>query len=99
MLFLNPNHTQIRSFVIGLFAVVGIAGTLAAPFAGHLIDKHGPYLGVSCGIFATTIGWCILLGLGNQYVPAIVIGGFLSDFGGQVRENELEQGLTAVAAN
>ncbi|TPX30164.1 hypothetical protein SmJEL517_g06206 [Synchytrium microbalum] len=77
---------QYSTFVIGLFAVVGIAGTLAAPLAGRLIDKHGPYLGVTLGILATTVGWCILLGLGGNYVAAIAVGGFLSDFGGQMSQ-------------
>lgn len=41
----------------GLFALLGVAGIMAAPFSGHVADKRGPGPVVVAGVTLTLLAW------------------------------------------
>jgi predicted MFS family arabinose efflux permease len=67
---------------IGLFGLVGIAGALAASFAGRLADKGWQL--VSTGVFlATSLASFALIGIGSALLAPLVAGIVLLDLGVQ----------------
>ncbi|KAJ3151933.1 hypothetical protein HDU89_001574 [Geranomyces variabilis] len=71
------------SFKVGLFGLVGIAGIMAAPLAGHIGDVQGPYIVVTLGLLLLAASLVIMIIWGSS-IAAIVVGGFVLDLGLQM---------------
>ncbi|KAJ3032872.1 hypothetical protein HDV00_007006 [Rhizophlyctis rosea] len=71
------------SFEVGLFGLIGIAGILCAPIAGHIGDVHGPYLVAALGLTLYAVSLAIMLIWSNQ-VAAMVVGAFVLDMSMQM---------------
>ncbi len=65
----------------GLFALLGVAGILAAPVSGHVADRRGPGLVVMLGAVATLVSW-LPLALWNS-LAGLIVGVMVLDFGVQ----------------
>lgn len=62
----------------GLFGIVGAIGILAAPFAGRIADRRGPYKVIFAGTVLTLVSW-ILFGIWTSVI-GLVVGCILLDF-------------------
>ncbi|GAA4536391.1 MFS transporter [Pseudonocardia xishanensis] len=67
---------------IGLFALFGVAGALAARFAGRLADQGKAFPATGAFLALVALSW-IALGLGAVSLVALAIGLVLFDFGVQ----------------
>jgi MFS family permease len=68
--------------VAGLFGLVGAAGALCAPFAGHLTDRHGARSTILVALITTLASFAFLAVLGNM-LWGLVVGVLLLDLGVQ----------------
>ena len=80
---------------VGIFALVGAAGAVAAPFAGRLADRGlaRPVRGIAIGMVAVAL---LITRFGHASVVALAAGGVLLDFavqGHQVLSQQEVYGL------
>jgi predicted MFS family arabinose efflux permease len=68
---------------IGLFGLAGAAGALAAPLAGRLGDKRGPYAGVLSGVVLVAVSFGLML-MGPSSLIIIIAGAVIFDLGVQM---------------
>jgi predicted MFS family arabinose efflux permease len=68
--------------VAGLFGLVGAAGALCAPFAGHLTDRRGPRFTILSALALTLASFVLLAALGKTFI-GLVIGVIVLDLGVQ----------------
>lgn len=69
---------QLGGTAVGLMALVGVAGALAAPVAGGFADKHGPTIVVSTGAALVVLAFAIFAFWQNSLV-ALVVGILILD--------------------
>lgn len=75
-LALQVQHLGYGPSVAGLFGIVGAAGVLAAPMAGHLADRRGPGAAIAAGTILTMVGMGISglpLGIAGLALGCIVL--------------------------
>lgn len=65
----------------GLFGVIGLIGILAAPIAGRLADRYGPYRVVLISAVVTVLSWLVLCIWGS--IIGLAVGVVLLDLGVQ----------------
>jgi predicted MFS family arabinose efflux permease len=68
--------------VAGLFGLVGAAGAMCAPFAGHLTDRRGPRFTILAALGLTLASFVLLAGFGRS-LTGLIIGVVLLDLGVQ----------------
>jgi len=66
--------------VIGMFGMVGLAGSLVSPLVGNINDKRGPSIPMKIGILIMLCGYGILF-LSTYHLIIIIIGIILIDVG------------------
>lgn len=71
-----PYH--LGATAVGLMALVGVAGALAAPLAGHFADRQGPGAVVATGASLVIIAFAIF-GLFQGVLVAMVLGVLIMD--------------------
>ena len=79
---LNNPPFEFGSQVAGLFGLVGIVGTLAAPTVGKIADRRSPRLTVGVAIVFLTLALLILWQL-RTAIGGLLIGAMLLDLGVQ----------------
>ena len=83
-LLLSGPEFQMSQSGIALFALVGVAGTVAAPFAGRMADKGFSRIATFLSLFAGSVSFSLahLFKLGSrESLLALVIGAILLDAG------------------
>lgn len=65
----------------GLFALLGVVGITAAPWAGHIADRRGPTLVVQLGVLITVLAW-LPFALWTS-ILGMIVGVMVLDFGVQ----------------
>jgi len=68
--------------VAGLFGLIGAAGALCAPFAGHFIDQRGPRSTILAALVLTLISFALMAAFGKILV-GLIVGVILLDLGTQ----------------
>jgi predicted MFS family arabinose efflux permease len=68
--------------VAGLFGMIGAAGALCAPFAGHVTDRRGPRFTILSAL-GLTLASFILLGAYGKTLAGLLAGVILMDLGVQ----------------
>ena len=90
--FLLDSHYGMGSGVAGTFGLVGAAGTLVAPLAGRLADKHGARYVIQIGILVLVASAAVLWGEERLRMPSLIhlallaIGVVLLDLGAQMTQ-------------
>ncbi|NBB49036.1 MFS transporter [Rhizobium sp. CRIBSB] len=77
-LLLSKPPYQLGGTAVGLLALVGVAGALAAPIAGGFADRRGPAVVVSIGAGLVIVAFAIF-GLWQGSLVALVIGILIMD--------------------
>lgn len=85
------------TLVIGLFALIGIAGMLAGPiYARIVIDRFVPLFSVILGMMWCMIGICISTYTGRFTIAGPVLQAFLNDFGMQSAQTANRSAIYAI---
>ncbi|GAA5839222.1 hypothetical protein JCM11251_006011 [Rhodosporidiobolus azoricus] len=84
--FLLGDVYNYDSLTIGLFALVGVAGVLLAPFIGRLIDSLVSWSGVLLGISILLASQAIFTGAAAVNIGAMIVVIFLLDIGQQLQQ-------------
>ncbi|KAJ3001999.1 hypothetical protein HKX48_002582 [Thoreauomyces humboldtii] len=71
------------SLEVGLFGFVGMAGICAAPIAGHIGDRSGPYIVTVLGLVLLTVS-LVIMSIWGPFLAAIIVGGFVLDLSFQM---------------
>lgn len=79
---LEGPHYGYSDGVIGLFGLAGVAGALAAPYAGRLADRGLGHLAILGFLAVVVLSWLPLV-LGATSLPLLLLGIVLLDFGVQ----------------
>jgi predicted MFS family arabinose efflux permease len=77
-LLLSEPRYQLGGTAVGLLALVGVAGALAAPIAGGFADRRGPPVVVSIGAGLVIVAFAIF-GLWQGSLVGLVIGILIMD--------------------
>lgn len=77
LLLLEPAY-QLGGTAVGLLALVGVAGALAAPIAGGFADRRGPAVVISLGAGLIVVAFAIF-GLWQGSLVALVLGILVMD--------------------
>jgi predicted MFS family arabinose efflux permease len=77
-LVLSGPTYRLGGTAVGLLALVGVAGALAAPIAGGFADRHGPRVVVSTGAGFLLVAF-LIFGLAQDSLMAFVIGILVMD--------------------
>lgn len=81
ILALHLQTFHLGADVAGLFGIVGAVGVVAAPLAGRLADRKGPYAVIGLGAALTAAAW-VAFGLWSGVI-GLIAGVILLDFGVQ----------------
>lgn len=77
-LLLSGPPYQCGSTAVGLLALVGVAGALAAPIAGSFVDRRGPTMVVSAGAGLVVLAF-VIFGLWQDSIIGLVVGVLIMD--------------------
>lgn len=73
---------HLGSGTVGLLAILGAAGALAAPVIGRFADQKTPRFIIAVGLLMMTVSYLLFLFWG-QYLPVLMLGIVLLDVGNQ----------------
>ncbi|GAA6000036.1 hypothetical protein JCM10207_006023 [Rhodosporidiobolus poonsookiae] len=75
-----------NSLEIGLFALIGIAGVVAAPFVGRLVDNLVSWAGLLYGLSILIVSQAIFTGAAGKSIGAFAVVILLLDIGQQLQQ-------------
>lgn len=94
-LLAGPDY-QWSEATIGLFGLVGIAGTVATPLSGRLADRGQVHRVAGAGAALLVVAW-LVLAAGVSSLPALVAGAIVLTVGQQALLNSNQNVLYALA--
>jgi predicted MFS family arabinose efflux permease len=83
--FLSRKPFSLGASAVGLIALAGATGALAAPIAGRIADKRGPDLVIIAGALTVAVAF-VLLAAFRQSLAVLVIGVVIMDVGVQASQ-------------
>lgn len=95
VLLLTAPPFYLGSQEAGLFAVVGMAGVLAAPWAGKLTDRRGPRTAIWLAIVLMAVSFLILWG-GSAHIAGLLAGVITLDIGLQIMQTSNQSRVFAL---
>ncbi|GAA6028418.1 hypothetical protein JCM8097_007021 [Rhodosporidiobolus ruineniae] len=84
--FIMSDFYGYNSLQIGLFALIGVVGVLAAPFIGRLIDSLVSWVGVFIGLLILLASQAVFTAAAGVHIAALCIVILLLDIGQQLQQ-------------
>ncbi|BGP48575.1 hypothetical protein JCM10450v2_004451 [Rhodotorula kratochvilovae] len=96
--FLLGDFYGYNSLEIGLFALVGVAGVLAAPLLGRLIDSLVPWLGALIGVLGILVSQVLFTAAATQSIGVVCVVIFVLDVAMQMQQVSLSTRIFSLSA-
>ncbi|EDR01813.1 MFS DHA1 transporter [Laccaria bicolor S238N-H82] len=87
------------TLVIGLFGLLGMAGVMAGPICGRIVDKMGPWHALLAATFMLLLFQAVHTGAAGIHISAVIISCFGSDLFQQIQNVALPNLIFSVSSS